>query len=1095
MSKSTPTTTESHTDRFERFVALNAGEFWQVTSDTVEQPLIDRGDILLITNIDYVDEQAHTITVRIHPSKQSLVGNRTAKFRVDDFLNQFEFVEPAVAEAERQACLERIQARISDAQVELTQASANPDLLDQFVQRDMPKEQQETHLPIVREAIPSSVVGAIKSQKVTALMSKGLTNHGVEQIKSAMQHQVGVVEQRANWLTKKTSQLSAIAAEMTPYFHEQAAVALAETSEMRKHISKLMKGIGSLDLYTLKDVEVFTIQEGQSAPEDVKLSITQSVLYMDEEAAVFTPIHSGFDCRDRDMFFEALKKYPELVDQIFPSQRCVVGMATTRHYRDYSAHHAMVADKLARENKLVFFLVRDGGNIYGVVSPEAMHQFTPRLFPSWDEMERKFKGVSGEDITYDSIQYTTSLSKFELMSLTYKRILILLCGLDHNRELFGRFYPENASLEFVSELFQSNYLNFIYDDDGTNMLSSKQARSMRDWLKDMNTTITSGSRVLLKWRDCFDPESIPAAFERLSAWHGRDHHQRLLFTPDFASKTGYLEGVVEMIQGNMFVTIALSGENNRYQHRELNGRLSLDVAMQRINDPYSIICLDRVEPDEVKALLAKRSQRKLNVSGIRAIKEAIAVAERDYAEEAPIRAKLYDALVSGGIATGTDALKLISDAVAIFRCANKGKKLNIVNDSKAKYNQLLDQMFMLSGVAGDPTDAVIKAEEKLGRSVIRVTVDAKGVIVAYSTALPAERDDRLLSFPWVAKTRYKTTSKGVKGQKPTFTQLHSRPANETIKYEADDIESYVFPENHPWNTPKAKAKQLEQLTPTQNVLDLIEKIKTDDELFSDMLKRYEVVRLATPGNFVSDPLLTVPLAFAVSHHGRAGTFSLVIDGMEALIFLANGEEVRLQQAQRLYAMRYKDKDAARERFQSGIAKYNGKSLLELGTPKLYTGDVVELWVPNDDFYRIEPVMGQLFSLQAVLEQRFASYVFPAGVTNCDEVLGIVKPTDYRPCVLREIESLGSKDWAGFVLYELTPTLTEAINSDQAHGQKSYFDTIAAACEFISSKHVNYIGDGSSYEKVYYVESEDFPRHWETRDGTQHPAILAWQLER
>ncbi len=80
-------------------------------------------------------------------------------------------------------------------------------------------------------------------------------------------------------------------------------------------------------------------------------------------------------------------------------------------------------------------------------------------------------------------------------------------------------------------------------------------------------------------------------------------------------------------------------------------------------------------------------------------------------------------------------------------------------------------------------------------------------------------------------------------------------------------------------------------------------------------------------------------------------------------------------------------------------------------------------------------------------------------------------------------------------YELTPTLTEAINSDQAHGQKTYFDTIAAACEFISSKHVNYIGDGSSYEKVYYVESEDFPRHWETRDGTQHPAILAWQLER
>ncbi|WP_210498943.1 hypothetical protein [Vibrio crassostreae] len=1101
MDKNTPIQREPQADRFERFVSLDAGQFWKALVVESENSLIDVGEVLLITNIDYVDDQAHTITVRIHPSKQSRSYPREEKFRVEQFLRNFEHVEADDAKKEREDRLAEIQGRINDTQIELTQASSDTNVLDSFVQRDMPDKDKDANLPVVREALPNGVVGAIKTQKVTALMTKGLTDNGVQQIKSAMQHQVGVIEKRSGWLTKKTGQLAAIAAEMTPYFEEQAAVALAETSEMRKHIDKLMKGIGSLDLYTLKDVGVFNIKEGSSAPSDVKLTITQSVLYMDEEMAVYAPVVGGFDCRNREDFFKALGNHPELVNQIFPTERCVVGMSTTRHHRDYSDYHAIHAERMRRENALVFFLVRDGDNLYGVVSGEVMHQFTPRLFPSWNEMEKPFRGVRGEDITYESIQYTTSLSQFEKMSLAYKRILILLCGLDHNKQLFGEFYEEGASLEFVTQEFQERYVNFIYDDDGTNMFKgqSSERPTIEEWLRDMNTTITSGSRVLINWRDCFTVNSIPSAFERESQWHSRDHSRSLLFTPDNDTRSGYIEAVVEMRGGEMFATIPLSGDNNRYEHRELNGRLSLDAAMHGISCPFSIICLDRVNPEDLKYYLHNRNARVKNVPAINSIKEAIIIAERDYVEEQPIRSRMYSALEAGGIAKGTDSLKLIADAVAIFRCANKGAKLDIVNHDLKKYNQLLDQMFMLSGKAGDPTELVLEAEEKLGRKVIRVTLDTKGTHIAYSTPLEAERDDRLVEFKWVARTRYKASVKGVKAQKPTFTKLHARPANETIKFEIDDYSDYVFPDTHPWNTPNAKKKQFEYSVAPREVMSAIVEARINDDAFETFLHDYKLIRRAASKTSVAEPCVFVPVATARSNNGTIGTFGLAMDSLSALIYASNGDEGRLNQARRAYVSLYEKEMAASERFNKLAVRENGKTFLEVSSPKLLVVkealDTNSIWAVNSSFYGVNKVETESYSIQAILDKKMSAFELMSGLEgSVDEFFGAKKPENYRPCAVKQFSGFGSK-WEGYVLYELTPELLTAIEDGHVN-VNGYHDTFEEAEDRMSERYVNYSSNGGdSFKEVYYVETDDHPKELTGRKGLSFPALKGWKLDK
>lgn len=1103
MDKS-PIKHEPHVERFERFESLSAGEFWKAVSEDTGHDKISTGEILLITNIDYVDNEAHTVSVRIHPSKQSQFGNDVAKYRVPDFLTKFEHVEQETAKTDREKRLKEIQSRIDDTQKELVQASADTNVLDALIERDSPKENKQANMPMVRESLPTSVVGAIRTQKVTALMSKGLNDTGVQQIKSAMNHQVEVLQKRSGWLQNKTSQLTHIASEMTPYFKEQAAIALAETSEMRAHIDKLMKGIGSLDLYTLKDVDIIDIAKGQSAPSNVKLTITQSVLYMDEELAVYAPVHSGFDCRSRDLFFEHLSKNSDLINQIFPTERCVVGMATTRHRHDYSSYHPMHAQKLEEGNALVFFMVRDGDNIYGVISSNVMHQFCKRLFPSLDEMQAPFRGTRGEDITYESIQYTKSLNQFELMSLTYKRILILLCGLDHGRQLFGQFYEENASLEFVTQVFQQNHMNFIYDDDGTNMLKPSNKQAIEEWKIDINSQIGAGSRVLLYWRDCFSHESIPSAYERDSIHRHRNETRYQLYSPtNEVDNEGYIEAVVEVSQGERYVSIPLIGKNNRFKKREFNGRLNIDKALRETHGGYSLLCLDRIVPEDLRYYLHNRAARTLNVAGIEAIKAALAIVNKDYAEEAVVRAKLYQALQDGGVAHATDALKIINDAIAKFRCAHRGAKLEIVLSDDKKYHQLLNQLFALSKQSKDRTPDIIGDQERLGRTVLRVTIDDKGNYIAYSEPLSSERDDRLVAFAWMVKTRYKLNRKGVKAQKPTFIKLVEKPTSETVTFEVDNISEYVFPTEHPWKTPNAKAKLFQHQLSGQDVLSMIERSKHEEDAFDELLDCFLDTRIDISNSMVSEPVLAIPLATVISKKGKLGLAVAAIPSIKALIFLCHGKKERLTKAKRAYVSLYNNKSHASKKWSETVDKQDNELLSLVDLVTLYRDTPLaddEFWLEHSSWDRMHEQTGRRYSIQNTVERSFGRYELAIGdASGIDALLGCVKPDNYSPCILKKHGNGLSSDFDGYVLYDLTETLASLLNNDNSFTRLSgisMFDTVDDAKKYVSrSSRTLLDGIGNKEEReVGYVSTDEFPRTWRTNDRNEHTGLMGWKLD-
>lgn len=60
--------TEPKFEKFARFQALQAGHYWRALVDVPDEA-IDKDEVLLIESIRWVDNSAHTIIMRAHPSK------------------------------------------------------------------------------------------------------------------------------------------------------------------------------------------------------------------------------------------------------------------------------------------------------------------------------------------------------------------------------------------------------------------------------------------------------------------------------------------------------------------------------------------------------------------------------------------------------------------------------------------------------------------------------------------------------------------------------------------------------------------------------------------------------------------------------------------------------------------------------------------------------------------------------------------------------------------------------------------------------------------------------------------------------------------
>lgn len=809
------TTVEPQIDSFARFQSLQAGQYW-TSQVAIPDEGIDAGETLLLKSIRWVDDAPHTIILRAHPGKiggwykkyrnpdDHSAGYSTTKydehkFLLPDFLAKFQF-EPEHARI-RQQELQQVQGKLLELQSELAQSQTDPSVMAKVIESGMLalEADHSKHINTGTGAVGDDSTAQASTQvapmprgdelaviatgSVADALSTGVSSGMIADLKQAANRELQIATIKAEWMQEKTKSIGETIQAMTPFYEEQGAAALAQTEDTRSYIAKVLKGIESLDLYVGKDVRIMPIREGASAPRDVPLTFVQRKLIMDEELAVWLDIGYWFDFRSVARFYDALREHNGLVDQIFPTKRCVLVMATTRRSINYKDVYTNAAFNEA--NKAVFLLVRDGDNVYRVDSPVESHLGAERLFPTKDDQDRVFRGVDGSTVKFEDVAYTDRLAAHEHYALHYKRFMLLACGLDHNHNLFGDFYDGPKSFQFVSMAFQDKHCHFLHDDDASRLLEVAKRLSVEDWIEEKNNYIRSGSRVLCHWPNLMTPSTAPGACKEYGSHNGFDR----LYVP----ANDYGVGIVYRDGNESFVDVEVS-RNKRKFNAKVNLSAYEETRWSHADDSgMAYLCLDAVEPGDLAWYIHHRGSRINHLGYIRFFKHALQFVESERAVEAGSRRRLLEALEDGNIAAGPEAEAIVNRAVMAWRAANRGDPLPLfgVDDAKTQWTSLLDQMYMLAGEGARRVDEVADFVRELGYAPLRLILSGNAKLVVYAVPLASERDDRLEPHAWVhaitiakGKTRYTEKAR-------RWASMPKLAASETTIHEWEGVDAWA----------------------------------------------------------------------------------------------------------------------------------------------------------------------------------------------------------------------------------------------------------------------------------------------------------------
>ncbi|MFN9473243.1 hypothetical protein [Acidovorax sp.] len=824
---------EPEAERISRFQSLQAGQYWKALHEIPEEG-IEGGTTLLIQSIRLVDDAPHTVILRPHPLKigrqvqlnipredgsvrKSWFEYDEHRFLLKDFLAAFEF-EPD-HQIIRSKELQAVQGRIGEIQQELVQGQTDPVRLAAIVQDGLaeqakeqpdPAEDDEDETdgdevevdntppgPVVAANLPAAIPGpddamvALATGTVADAIAGGVNTENIEALKIAAAREHSIATIKAKWIQSKTNEIASTIKQLTPFYEEQAAAALAQTEDVRAYVDELLRGIQSLDLYLGKDVEVLRICEGESAPKDVPLTIKQAKLCMDQELCVWADVDERFDFESEDQFFKALREHHGLVEQVFPTERSILVMCVTSRYINYGDSPMASAMRNA-ENKKVFLLVRDGMNIFRVFSGVESHLGAARLFPNQNDQDKIFRGLDGSRIKFEDVAYTDRLSEHEMFALHYRRFLLLACGLDHRLKLFGDFYDGPQSMHFVSLDFQQRYMRFLHDDDASTAIAGGPDRpTFREWVAATNGYLRSGSRVLCNWNDLMNPATAPGACrDNQNYRYGRGYE----FTSVPQKK---VECAIAYKDADAVCVDCTVKKDSYRSDRVFNCKVAITKFKQSgygsSQVPYLV--LDAVDPEDLRWYIQHRATRVNHLEYIRFFKRALKLVEADRAKEADSRRRLGIALAEGGIGDPAERPAIIDRAVIAWRAANRGRDLPTFQGDAAPagWKALLDQMFVLAGEGDQQTrSSEIEAFVRdLGYEPLRLVLSGGAKLVIYAAPKASERDDRVEPHMWVHRITVERGKTKVLEKARRWALLPAQAASETSLVEWEDPDGWV----------------------------------------------------------------------------------------------------------------------------------------------------------------------------------------------------------------------------------------------------------------------------------------------------------------
>lgn len=940
LSDSTEVSTTLHTEKIERFTVLNSGTYWKALED-IEDKGITEGMVLLLESVRFVEGVPHTIILRPHPKHVRYMARvrddsdsdwynktiREHRFLTDDFLVKFEF-EPDYKRI-RTAEIKEIQDDIDRMQNKMIRVQSNPQefqaIVDKRIRKKRKRERkenpEEVHLPSTIHA-PADIIQHVQKASIKDVVKAGVTEDRILAMRHAAEgvHEQAVV--RSEWLKERTEKIGDRIKDMVPYYEEQAKAALAGTEDVREYVKKLERGIETLDLYTGKNVNIKTINEGTSADPDVPLTCVQKKLYADEEIAVWRPVDSSWDIRDMDSFDKALVEEESFKSQIFPTERCVVIVAATRRDIDYG--DVYVNHYRNKENKQVFLLVRDGENMYRVSSPIESHSGAVRLFPGRDELEQHFHGVDGTQITLQDVAFTDRLRDHESETVHYKRFLILFAGLDHRLSLFGPFHDKPDSFDFVTVEFQNKHMRFLRDDDGEGMLPTEVKMPFRDYIKDLNSEIRPGSRVMFVWRDVLDHECAPACFTYSS--NQNEYWRKYDAVKDHEVLEVFKQGK------DLAVRVMVTGQTNNWEDRTFGAYVNLSKVEPWGSDRLGCLCVDRLDPDEIEWYIQSRKTREYHLEYIEIFRHAAQHAREEREEFKPVTDKLVDAITEfTEIKDQKKAEKVALSALVSWRGATKFYSADECLEPK-HWKNLLNQAWMMAGKDSTLVDSAREWAKENGLKPLRLSVSGKAVVTLHAEPTADERDDRTEKWPWVHRVSFYQTKSGLRESSRKWELMAKRPIDLTVLHDFPGVEDWTGLKSA-FKSPAHKDKVFARVSELPDRIDRMNKIP--DIEFNE----WAAVRDDVSRKYVETVSCVLPFGVYVDRVGQL-YYVCAHTSKPAAMFYSAANQHGKQRIIDSYMRVYAHKRAARDRLMEGV-KSERWSIGSVGEDKIKSSNYIK----------------------------------------------------------------------------------------------------------------------------------------------------------
>lgn len=676
------------------------------------------GTTLLVAKMRFLDDVLHSVEMLAHPADPD---QSRLPFMADEFFTFFVPAEEGVRRRERddlQAEIDAAMARIGSTQSQIAIAA------------------------------PTQERPADKALVVAASSRQGLADR--------MRAMVAQAEQRRGLVEAESAAVSRMLGVFERFTKEIAVSALGMVSDQIEFATSVTVGLKTLSFFTGEGVEVVELRTGASASMEEPLTLYQSLLYLDEELAV-NLLDQGFDHRQMEDLPDILADRT-LVDRMIPAARGAVLVRVRREDATYiptTTLGSMMANAMLNmENHVSYLLVKDGENLH-LVHSEVTSDETRHLFPARREIDDIFR-MQGREVLPEHLEYSTAKDNFEKRTVFYRRLVLMMWGLDERLGLFGDFHSQGDYDGWFDDRFHMERMVYVHDAENV----VEHARpSFSQWADEKNRHVQLGSLLAVDWRAFIDPESLPEAFETTR----NGHYRQLLFPVDRQSIVK-VEKKGDCLVVRTKVEPLYGGKKPKTVH----------VLVAEGLGPHSGLCLDMVDRPELQYYLNSRRERRAYatfLSTFRMVDDHLRDEERT---QAKTLTDLHSRMEFAGLPQDIAAAAL-RKAVVLWRAQNGGTLIGGRGWKPNMANLLLDMAF---AIAGRRDDLFERARQDLpGVRPLELRIDGRGDLVLYRELREGEgfAGIGLFDGKWVGRTRLRVERDGrvCETDAPEASYLHN----------------------------------------------------------------------------------------------------------------------------------------------------------------------------------------------------------------------------------------------------------------------------------------------------------------------------------